>query len=324
MPESGATHLNVRTPWPRLDHFLAASLEGISRTRVQSLIKDGRVMVNGISITKARAPLAGGEDIAVEIPAVPDPLHVEPEDIPLDVIHEDDHIVVVHKPAGLVTHPGHGVHRGTLVNGLVGRFNRLSEHGDPARPGIVHRLDKDTSGIMVVAKTDEVHATLSSAFERREVEKTYLALVWGTPPEAGTIRTNLIRDSRNRLAFKATSSRGRSAVTEFVIVNYYQHFSLLEVRPHTGRTHQIRVHLAHIGHPVFGDATYGGVRPAAGLAPAVCQQAPGLARLMQRQALHAFRLGFQHPATSKHVTFEAPLPDDFKAVLEVLNQELRA
>ena len=318
------TQLTADVPWSRLDHFLVASLGGLSRTRIQHLIKSGMVRVDGQTVYKAREPLSGGEQIQVSRPTPEKPAHLEPEDIPLDIIYEDDQIIVLNKPAGLVTHPGNGVHRGTLVNGLVGRYQHLSEQNSRLRPGIVHRLDKDTSGIMVVARTDAAHLHLARQFERREVQKTYLALVWGTPPKTGKVEANLVRDPHNRLAFRTSRSRGRPAVTFYRALEHYRGFSLLGIRPHTGRTHQIRVHLAHLGYPTFGDALYHGVRPAASIAPELRDVAARLRRALHRQALHALSLAFTHPATKEATTFQAPLPDDFNAALAILRQEPRA
>jgi len=323
---AGVTRLTADVPWPRLDHFLVARLEGLSRTRIQHLIKAGMVRVDGETVYKTREPLAGGEQIQVDQPAPEEAAHLAPEDIPLDVLYEDDQIIVLNKPAGLVTHPGSGVHRGTLVNGLIGRYKHLSERNSRLRPGIVHRLDKYTSGVMVVARTGAAHLHLARQFERREVQKTYLALVWGAPPDTGKLETNLVRDPHNRLAFRASPAgrRGRPAVTAYRALEHFHGFTLLEVRPRTGRTHQIRVHLAHLGYPVFGDALYRGVRPSANIAPELRDVAARLRQVLHRQALHAFSLAFTHPATKETMTFEAPLPDDFKAALALLRQEPRA
>jgi len=318
------TQLTAEVSWSRLDHFLVASLGGLSRTRIQYLIKSGMVRVDGETVCKARESLSGGEQIQVDLPAPEKPAHLEPEDIPLDILYEDDQIIVLNKPAGLVTHPGSGVHRGTLVNGLVGRYQHLSEQNSRLRPGIVHRLDKDTSGIMVIARTDAAHLHLARQFERREVQKTYLALVWGTPPKTGKVEANLVRDPHNRLAFRASRSRGRPAVTIYRALEHFHGFTLLEVRPRTGRTHQIRVHLAYLGYPLFGDALYRGVRAPASIAPELRDMATRLRRVLHRQALHAFSLTFSHPATEEATTFQTPLPDDFDTALAILRQEPRA
>jgi len=315
------TQLTAEVPWSRLDHFLVASLGDLSRTRIQYLIKSGMVRIDGETIYKARESLSGGEQIQVDMPAPEKPAHLEPEDIPLDILYEDDQIIILNKPAGLVTHPGSGVRRGTLVNGLVGRYQHLSEQNNRLRPGIVHRLDKDTSGIMVIARTDAAHLYLARQFERREVQKTYLALVWGTPPKTGKVEANLVRDPHNRLAFKTSRSRGRPAITTYRALEHFHGFTLLEVRPRTGRTHQIRVHLAYLGYPTFGDALYRGVRAPASIALELRDVAARLRRALHRQALHAFSLAFTHPATKETTTFQAPLPDDFNTALAILRQE---
>lgn len=318
------TQLKVDAAWPRLDHFLAARLAGLSRTRIQALIKTGRVQVDGKRIVKAREPLSGGERIQVDLPAAQEPARPEPEDLALNILYEDDQLVVLNKPAGMVIHPGHGIQSGTLVNALVGRFDQLSERNGDERPGIVHRLDRGTSGVLVVAKTDAAHLALARQFERREVNKTYLALVWGAPAETGDIETQLTRDPHNRLAFKTCQTGGRQAATAYKVLDYFDGFSLLEVRPRTGRTHQIRVHLAHLGCPVFGDDLYGGVKPSANIAPRQRGIAKQLYRVLPRQALHAFRLEITHPTGEQLMSFEAPLPYDFKEALTVLKQVPRA
>lgn len=266
----------------------------------------------------------GGEHVEVIVPAPRVPDHLEAEDIPLDILYEDDHIIVLNKPSGLVTHPGSGVTSGTLVNGLMGRYEPLSQRNDVLRPGIVHRLDKDTSGVMVVARSDASHVNLARQFERREVGKKYLALIWGTPPETGRVEANLVRDPRNRFIFRTSRTRGRLAVTAFTVQEYFHGFALLEVRPHTGRTHQIRVHLAHLGYPIFGDRSYQGVRAAASIAPELRDIARRLRRHISRQALHAAELSFAHPATKERVSFEAPLPEDFRGALKELRRESHA
>ena len=316
------TRFQVKSPWPRLDLFLVTRLEGLSRTRIQSLIKSGKVQIDGNPVYKTREPLSGGERIQVEVPPQQPPEDIYPEDIPFDILHEDSQIIILNKPAGLVTHPGRGVHQGTLVNGLVGRYRSLSGIYGASRPGIVHRLDKDTSGVMVVARTDSAHIDLSRQFERREVEKTYLALVWGVPPKEGTIEANLVRDPNNRVLFRSSNTRGRAAVTNFRAIEHFNGFTFLEVRPLTGRTHQIRVHLAFIGHPIFGDKSYRGVRPPEGIPKEQRIIVNQMKRDLPRQALHAYRLEFIHPTSKEKIRFEAPVPTDMAAALSILRQEV--
>jgi len=314
------TIINRDAEWPRLDRFLAAQLEDLSRTRIQTLIRDGRVTVNGEPVLKAREPLTGGEEIGIEVPDTAAEPHLLPEAMDLDILHEDDVLVVVNKPAGLTCHPGAGQSSGTLANGLAARFEGLPANSGALRPGIVHRLDKDTTGVIVVAKTDSAHVALARQFEQREVSKTYQTLVWGLPGEVGKVEEldgSIARDPHNRIAFHV-ADRGREAMTRFQVAETYGHFSLLEVRPRTGRTHQIRVHMAHRGHPVFGDALYGGKKSPATIAPAVRPLAERLAGALSRQALHARSLKFEHPSTGAVVTFEAPLPEDFEEALALL------
>jgi 23S rRNA pseudouridine1911/1915/1917 synthase len=282
------------------------------------------VRVDGNPVYKTREPLSGGEKIQVEVPPPEVPDHIQPENIPLDVLFEDSQIIILNKPAGLVTHPGRGVHHGTLVNGLVWRYHSLSGIYGASRPGIVHRLDKDTSGVMVVARTDCAHIDLSRQFERREVEKTYLALVWGTPSKEGTIEANLVRDPNNRILFRPSTHGGRSAITAFRSIEHFNGFTLLEVRPHTGRTHQIRVHLASLGHPIFGDKHYSGVRPPEGIPKELRMLVNQMKRDLSRQGLHAHKIKFTHPTLKEVVRFEAPIPADIETVLKRLRQETYA
>jgi 23S rRNA pseudouridine1911/1915/1917 synthase len=235
----------------------------------------------------------------------------------VDVVHEDEHLLVVLKPAGLVVHPGHGRRSGTLVNALLGRGTPLAPAGGTERPGIVHRLDRETSGLLVVAKTDEAHRALAASFARREIRKTYLALVWGHPdPAAGTIDRGIGRSRSDRKKMVVGARRSRSAVTSYRTIERLPGFALLEVDLVTGRTHQIRVHLESLRHPVVGDTRYGG-RSARGLRdPALRAAILGFHRL----ALHAARLAFTHPTTGKPIALEAPLPGEFQALLEVLRR----
>jgi 23S rRNA pseudouridine1911/1915/1917 synthase len=297
----------------RLDAWLARSLPSLSRARLQGLIADGHVLVDGAP-ARASTRVRPGQDVLVRVPA-PEPAKPEPEDIPLDVIHEDTHLIVVNKAPGLVVHPGAGTSSGTLVNALLHHVRDLSGIGGFLRPGIVHRLDKGTSGLLVVAKDDTTHHALARQFASRSVEKEYLALVLGTPSRPrGEIDASIGRHPVDRKKMTADGPRGRTARTSWECEEAFDGATLLRVRIHTGRTHQIRVHLASIGHPVVGDATYGGTRTPPSRR-AECRSA--LASL-GRPALHAARLSFTHPSTGTLVSFEAPVPPDLLSVIERL------
>lgn len=295
----------------RLDAFLAARVEGVSRSTLKRVIEDGDVLVGG-GPAKPSLKLKGGERVEVELPAPP-PSEVEPEELPLDILHEDEEVVVVNKPAGLVVHPAAGVHSGTLANALAFHFGRLSA-GSPLRPGIVHRLDRDTSGVIVVAKTPRAHESLSEQFRARTVFKSYVALAHGiTREERGRIEEPLARDPRHRTRM-AVVRGGRAALSLWRVRQRFTRFTLLDVQIKTGRTHQIRVHLAWIKHPVVGDETYGGGRDKTLPDPALRARIAALGR----QFLHAERLGFHHPATGEWLGFAAPLPPELSTFLEVL------
>lgn len=275
----------------RLDAFLHDRLPEYSRSRLQTWIRQARVQVNGAP-GKPSAILRGSEDIGVE-PVHLAPLKAHPEDIPLSVLYEDAGVVAIDKPAGMVVHAGAGVHAGTVVNALLHRFNRLSTVGGDLRPGIVHRLDRFTSGVLLVAKTDAAHQDLAAQFQSRKVEKIYLALVEGTLTGSGRVQKPIARDPGNRARMTARLSTGRTALTDWKAVENYRGFTLLEIRIGTGRTHQIRAHMAALGHPVAGDRLYG-----------------GKASPWNRYFLHARRLGFRSPATGEQVVVESPLPAD--------------
>jgi 23S rRNA pseudouridine1911/1915/1917 synthase len=294
----------------RLDAWLARRLPAHSRSRFQALIAEGRVLVDGRR-ARAASRLAVGQRVTVAIPEAA-PASPQAEDIPLRVVHEDAHLLVVDKPAGLTVHPGAGRPSGTLVNALLHRVRDLSGVGGVLRPGIVHRLDRGTSGLLVVAKDDATHRALARQFAARTVEKEYLALVVGVPDRGeGEITAPIGRDRARRQTMSVRAPRGREARTRFTIAERFDGAALLRVRIFTGRTHQIRVHLAAIGHPVAGDAVYGGRRQ-----PPTRNEAHREAlRSLARPALHAARLGFQHPATGARLVFESPLPDDLQSVI---------
>lgn len=329
----------------RLDQFLVHALaergESVSRSRLQMLVEQGDVLVNG-EREKAAFKLRGGERIVLTGEPHPAPLRATPEAIPLDVVYEDADLAVVNKPAGMMVHAGSGANddarnRGTLVNALLYRFKKLSSTGGELRPGIVHRLDKDTSGLIVVAKNDRAHAALGAMFSERRMNKTYIALVQGAVArERGTINASLGRDPVRRTRMTTqTGEEGRTAVSHYQVLRRiacrFGKFTLVEVRIETGRTHQIRVHMASIGHPVVGDTLYGGAgrltdQDAAQAAPSRAARrkaAPERMRL-ERNFLHAARLEFTHPVTGKPLRLEAPLPAELTEFLERLQQEAPA
>jgi 23S rRNA pseudouridine1911/1915/1917 synthase len=284
----------------RLDQFLAKRLPEFSRSRLQQLIRDRFVRLNN-STTQPRHIVRGGDKIELTEPP-PEKVETLPEAIPLEILFEDDDLIIINKPAGLVVHPGAGHREHTLVNALLNHCAALSGIGGKERPGIVHRLDKETSGCLVVAKNDVTHRGLSKQFAARTVEKIYLALVAGKLPKtAGVIEEKIGRHPVHRKRMSATTLRGRAAKTEYRVVRSSDWASLVECRLYSGRTHQIRVHLHHLGHAVLGDKVY----------------APRLAKDFPRQMLHAWKLGFRHPRTEEWKSFEAPLPDDFAAATKL-------
>ena len=286
----------------RLDHFLQAKLAEYSRSRIQAWIKEERVTVNGIP-SKASLILRGGERIEVTPTAAP-PLKAAAENLPVDVLYEDGAVIAVNKPAGLIVHAGAGAHSGTLVNRLVHHFGKLSQVGGELRPGIVHRLDKETSGVLLVARTDSAHRALAEQFSGRTVEKIYLALVEGSVrADSGRITKPIARDPVRRTRMTARLAEGRSALTEYKVRERFPGFTFVEVRLGTGRTHQIRVHMQSLGHVVAGDKLYG-------------------AREARRMFLHAWRIGFTSPDTGEEVTVEAPLPQELSDWLAELRSRV--
>jgi 23S rRNA pseudouridine1911/1915/1917 synthase len=281
----------------RLDKYVCPRVPGLSRTQVQKLIAAGNITVNG-RLAKSGYRLSPGDRIDITIPPTP-PSELKPEAIPLKIIYEDDDLLVVDKPPGLAVHPAPGHPEHTLVNAILAHFPHLAEIGDSLRPGVVHRLDKDTSGVMLVAKNSAAQDYLARQFQSHSVTKAYLALVKGhLTPENGIIEADIGRDLKNRKKM-AVVAHGREARTEYRVVKYIGNYTLLEVMPETGRTHQIRVHLAAIGFPVVGDKVYGVKSP-----------------YLARQFLHASRLGFKLPSTGKYVEFESELPEDLNKALE--------
>jgi 23S rRNA pseudouridine1911/1915/1917 synthase len=294
----------------RLDQLVVSYLSTLSRTRVQELIAAGLVLVDSLP-AKGSQRLRGGQRIQIEIQPKP-PLCAEPESIPLDILYEDADVIAVNKHAGMTVHAGAGVTRGTLVNALLGRGQSLSQGSDHLRPGIVHRLDKETSGVILVAKNDDAHAQLSEAFRRREMQKTYIALVQGKMKhDHGTVDLAIARDPKRRVRMTARRSivlaRAREARTDWRVLARIDSTSLLEVQLHTGRTHQIRVHFSALRHPVVGDTLYG--------AASQLRIAKTLLPTLDRNFLHAAKLGFTQPRTEKWIELRAPLPKELRHFL---------
>ena len=300
----------------RLDAFLAAQLAAVSRTRLQRAIEDGDVLVNEHTV-KPSYKLRTGDQIDIDIPEPP-PVELLAEPIPLTILHEDEDLIVIDKPAGQVVHPGAGITSGTLANALVYHFNELSETAGRIRPGIVHRIDKETSGLLVVAKNDMAHMKLSEQFHDRKVFKMYVALVYGRLSQnLGDIEANIGRSPHQRMKMAVLrGGAGRFAHTIFQVVERHSEFSLLKVQIKTGRTHQIRVHLAHIGHPVVGDVLYGQGRENTVRNPVMKREM----RLLNRHFLHAAQLEFAHPRTGDLLKFELPLPAELSGFLTFLNR----
>ena len=283
----------------RIDSYLQEQTE-YSRNRIQSLLKSGRITVNGVSVSKSYA-LRAGDRIEIEPPEII-PCDVRPEPIPLDIVYEDQDICVLNKPQGMVVHPAPGVSDGTMVNALLYHIDSLSAINGVIRPGIVHRIDKDTSGLLVVAKNDRAHRFLAVRFAQHSITRAYSTVVHGVMEnDKGTVDAPLGRDPHNRKAMAVTEKNNKRAVTHYSVIKRYQNYTHLDVRLETGRTHQIRVHMKYIGHPVIGDRTYGRNTP--------------LDNQFAGQLLHAYLLGFLHPSTGEYMQFTSELPDYFKSVI---------
>lgn len=303
----------------RIDKFLLDRLPHTSRTKIQLAIDNQFILINR-KPTKASYKVRPHDLIQVVLPNPPRIHELLPEDILLDIIYEDETLLIVHKPAGMVVHPGYNNWTGTLINALIYHFNNLPATSTADRPGLVHRIDKDTSGLLVIAKTKASLIALAKQFYDHSIRRTYYALVWGEPdPITGTIDINLDRSLHDRriVAPYADPTKGKRAVTHYEVVDKFQYISLIKCNLETGRTHQIRAHMKHLGHPIFGDATYGGQQIVKGEPFAKYKTfVENCWKLMPRQALHAHSLGFIHPATQEHIYFEAPLPADFQMVLD--------
>lgn len=305
----------------RLDKYLLDKLKGISRNRIQNGIKNGQVTVNNKSV-KSNHKVSPGEIVYVLIPKSKAPDEVLAEDIPLDIRYEDDEVMIVHKPAGLVVHPGIGNHAGTLVNGLVHYFNKLKlpilEGNLPDRPGLVHRIDKNTSGLLVIAKTNEALTHLAKQFFDHSVHREYVAYIWGDlPEEKGTIEAHVGRDPKHRIKHRAFPDKdaGKLAITHYDVEMSLYYISKVKFQLETGRTHQIRVHMNYLGNPIFADALYGGHQIMKGTVFSKYKQfVHNCFSICNRQALHAKSLGFVHPKTNKEMFFDSDLPDDMQGV----------
>jgi 23S rRNA pseudouridine1911/1915/1917 synthase len=301
----------------RLDVYITGHVENATRNKVQQAIRGGTVLVNGEEVRPSYTVMPD-DVIRVTLPG-PAPTEALPENMPLEILYEDDDLIVVNKPAGMVTHPAYGNYTGTLVNALLYHCGRLGAGRDPIRPGIVHRLDKETSGVMVVAKNDVAHAKLAKQFALRTIRREYRAIVWGRFGDpSGLIDAGLGRSKSDRKKM-AVVDGGKAAATEYTVLEQFPYLALLRLKLRTGRTHQIRVHLAHINHPVFGDPTYNGRRivwgSGDGAQKAEVQQ---FLAQMPRQALHAKTIGFVHPSTRREVFFETALPPDMGGLLDLL------
>lgn len=304
----------------RLDKYLLRQLPHTSRTKIQNAILAEAVQVNERPV-KSSYRIKPGDLITITLPEPPIDYRVLPEPMDLDIRYEDEALLLVNKPAGMVVHPAYGNWHGTLVNGLTHHLNNLpTGRNGEIRPGLVHRIDKDTSGLLVIGKTEFAMTHLSQQFFYHTIERTYLALVWGIPKEAqGTIRSNIgrsVKDRKVQAVYPLDSEQGKSAVTHYKVLRTFGHVALVQCNLETGRTHQIRVHMKHIGHPLFSDATYGGNKVLYGQRTGAYKAFVDKAfELMPRQALHAKSLGFVHPVTSTQMQFEVELPTDFAAVI---------
>jgi 23S rRNA pseudouridine1911/1915/1917 synthase len=300
----------------RLDQVLATLVPQQSRSQLQRLIKDGRVSVDSKPQVKVSTPVQAGQTIDLDIPP-PEPTNTPPQDLPLDIVFEDEDLLVINKAAGMVVHPAAGHGEGTLVNALLHHIEDLSGIGGEQRPGIVHRLDRGTSGLMVIAKNNQTHEALSRQFHDREVEKEYIALIWGVLRAGHRIEDPIGRDPVHRKKMTTTKRavRARTAVTRITWAEHFPGLALVGVAIATGRTHQIRVHLSSIGHPVVGDALYGGIHRRVPLELRAVQK-------LDRPFLHAAKLAFTHPRDGRPMKFESPLPEDLVKVIDQLKDDL--
>ena len=297
-------HVEEQNSGDRIDKYVHQHNPELSRTQIQDMIKSGDILVNDVQV-KQNYKLNTNDDISIVIKE-PEPLDVKPEPMDLDIIYEDQDVIVVNKPRGMVVHPAPGHAGGTLVNGLLAHCQDLSGINGVLRPGIVHRIDKDTSGLIMIAKNDQSHHSLVEQLKAKTTHRVYRAIVHGViPHNKGTVDAPIGRDDKDRKKMAVNVKHGRQAVTHFSVIKHYDQYTFVECKLETGRTHQIRVHMAYIGHPVAGDPKYG----------------PRKTLNINGQALHAAELGFTHPRTGEWMSFEAPLPDDMKVLLEELERE---
>lgn len=302
----------------RVDKFLIDRIPNISRNKIQVSCKAGCLLVNDI-VVKPNYKVKPGDTIVLLVPEEKEELEIVPENIPLDIVYEDEELLVINKNAGLVVHPGFGNRSGTLVNALAYHFSNLPTSNGTDRPGIVHRLDKATSGLMVIAKTEFTHSHLAKQFFNRTSERTYHALVWGEPAEEGIIEGHIGRSLKNRKVMSVfeDGEYGKVAITTYRTLERFGYVTLVECKLKTGRTHQIRAHFKHIGHPLFGDPEYGGNKILKGTTFTKYKQfVENNFKLLPRQALHAKTLGFEHPTKNEFMRFNSELPEDLKNVLE--------
>jgi 23S rRNA pseudouridine1911/1915/1917 synthase len=305
----------------RIDSYLANTIENSTRSKIQKLIKADLITVNGKTV-KANYQVVPGDEIVVKIPVSPRPEHVEAENIPLDILYEDQYLLVVNKPPGMVAHPALGNYSGTLVNALLHYTNELSKFNKeaPTRPGIIHRIDKETSGLLLVAKDEFVHSELAKQFAAHSIDREYWAVCWGIfKNSTGEVIGNIARSKRDRKIFTVSETEGKHAHTFYEVIEEFEFASLLKLKLKTGRTHQIRVHMSHINHPVFGDPTYGGrVIVYGSNLPKMKSRVHNLLEIMPRQALHAKTLGFYHPIKKERIYIDSDLPEDMQTLIAKL------
>lgn len=285
----------------RIDAIISNELEEVSRSYVVKLIEEGRVTVNGVAVTSKKLKLKTDDVIVVEVPE-PEVLEVLAEDIPIDIVYEDDELMIINKPIGMVVHPAPGNYTGTLVNALMYHSEKLSSINGVIRPGIVHRIDKDTSGLLMIAKTDNAHKSLAAQLKDHSIKRQYIAIVHGSiKSETGTVNAPIARSSKDRLKMAVNERTGKDAVTHFTVIERFKDYSLIQCQLETGRTHQIRVHMAYIGHPLLGDMTYGVKKPKI---------------KNEGQLLHAKTIGFIHPASGEYMEFDSEVPNLFDVMIK--------